>query len=107
MCYLVEYAGGDDSAGDAARCEAGRRRKGLDDNSARGNRVMNQYGTADTDYGRDQYEEELKTDPQTQSKASDVLLTEVVAQMGHAQPMFLFQVLGLHLHEVQLTAQKR
>jgi len=58
------------------------------------------------DCGGDQDEKELKTDPQTESQASDVLLGELVAQMGHPKPVFLFQVLGLHLDMAQLPSQE-
>src|SRR5580704_10123089 len=59
------------------------------------------------DDGREEYEKELKTDPQTQAKASHVFLGELMSQVGHAQTMFLFEVPVLRVEELRLLLQER
>src|ERR1700722_776077 len=59
------------------------------------------------DDGREEDEKELKTDPQTQAKASHVFLGELMSQVGHAQTMFLFEVPVLRVEELRLLLQER
>src|ERR1700722_189826 len=58
------------------------------------------------DDGREEYEKELETDPQTQTKASHVFLGELMPQVGHAQTMFLFEVPVLGIEQLRLFFQK-
>jgi hypothetical protein len=46
----------------------------------------------DADASRDEGEEDLKADAQTDAKSAHVLLSKLIAQMRNAQSVFVFKV---------------
>ena len=80
MAELVEESARDDLAGEASGGECKRRVKRFYDNPVRGEGIANHYGDADPDDGCGERDKELKAYPQTQAKAANVFLTELVSQ---------------------------
>jgi hypothetical protein len=61
---------------------------------------------ADTNHGRNQCEKELEADAKAQAEPADFLLTELIAQVGNAQGVFVFEVPFLDLQKLRLVGQE-